>query len=127
VEFFRGGYIDISDLLWGILARSDRYGNIGRGAGAIFGQNSPIVAVLLLVVAVIAFLIIYIRIISRLLIVELPLAIENNIGASSAIGRSWELTKGSVGRIQWIVFVGILVSLPITIVVQILSRSFKVF
>jgi hypothetical protein len=91
------------------------------GAGAIFGQNSPIIAVLLVVVAVIAFFIIYIRIISRLLIVELPLAIENNIGASSAIGRSWELTKGSVGRIQWIVFVGILVSLPITIVVQILS------
>jgi hypothetical protein len=90
------------------------------GARAIFGQNSPIVAVLL-VVAVIAFFIIYIRIISRLLIVELPLAIENNIGASSAIGRSWELTKGSVGRIQWIIFVGILVSLPITIVVQILS------
>jgi membrane-anchored glycerophosphoryl diester phosphodiesterase (GDPDase) len=94
---------------------------LAGGAGAIFGQNSPIVAVLLVVVAVIAFLIIYIRIISRLLIVELPLAIENNIGASSAIGRSWELTKGSVGRIQWIVFVGILVSLPITIVVQILS------
>ena len=90
------------------------------GARAILGQNSPIVAVLL-VVAVIAFFIIYIRIISRLLIVEVPLAIENNIGASSAIGRSWELTKGSVGRIQWIIFVGILVSLPITIVVQILS------
>jgi len=94
---------------------------LGGGAGAIFGQNSPIVAVLLVVVAVIAFLIIYLRIISRLLIVELPLAMENNIGATSAIGRSWELTKGSVGRIQWIVFVGILVTLPITIVVQILS------
>jgi hypothetical protein len=88
------------------------------GAGAIFGQNSPIVAVLLVVVAVIAFLIICIRIISRLLIVELPLAMENNIGASSAIGRSWELTKGSVGRIQWIVFVGILVSLPRSIIVM---------
>lgn len=93
---------------------------LAAGAGAIFGQNYVIIAALL-VVAVIAFLIIYIRIISRLLIVELPLAMENNIGASSAIGRSWELTKGSVGRIQWIVFVGILVSLPLTIVVQILS------
>jgi membrane-anchored glycerophosphoryl diester phosphodiesterase (GDPDase) len=96
---------------------------LAGGAGAIFRQNSPIVAVLLVVVAVIAFLIIYIRIISRLLIVELPLAIENNIGARSAIGRSWELTKGSVGRIQWIVFVGILVSLPITFVGQILTAS----
>lgn len=90
------------------------------GAAAIFGQNYVVMAVFMLV-AVIAFLIIYIRIISRLLIVELPLVIENNIDASSAISRSWELTKGSVGRIQWIVFVGILVSLPITIVVQILT------
>ncbi|MEG4630457.1 DUF975 domain-containing protein [Microcoleus sp. AR_TQ3_B6] len=97
------------------------------GAAAIFRQNSPIVAVLLVVVTVIAFLIIYIRLLSRLLVVELPLAIENNIGASSAIGRSWELTKGSVGRIQWIVFVGILVSLPLTIVMQILTVSIQSF
>ncbi|MEG5036145.1 DUF975 domain-containing protein [Microcoleus sp. AT3-D2] len=93
---------------------------VGMGAGALFGQNFTLAAAFL-VVAVIAFLIIYIRILSRLLIIEVPLAIENNIDASSAIGRSWELTKGSVGRIQWIVFVGILVSLPITIVVQILT------
>jgi len=67
---------------------------LAGGAAAIFGQNYVIIAALL-VVAVIAFLIISIRIISRLLIVELPLAIENNIGATSAIGRSWELSKGS--------------------------------
>jgi len=54
-----------------------------------------VIAALVGVGTVIAFLIIYIRIISRLLIVELPLAIENNIGATSAIGRSWELSKGS--------------------------------
>jgi len=99
---------------------------LAGGAGAIFGQNYIIIGALV-VVAVIAFLIIYIRIISRLLIVELPLAIENNIDASSAISRSWELTKGSVGRIQWIVFVGILVSLPITILVQILSWIVEFF
>ncbi|MEG3876742.1 DUF975 domain-containing protein [Microcoleus sp. herbarium7] len=94
---------------------------VGFGARAIFGQDGAIIAGLLIVVAVIAFLIIYIRIISRLLIVEVPLAVENNLTASSAIRRSWELTNGSVGRIQWIVFVGILVSLPLTIFVQILS------
>ncbi len=93
---------------------------LGVGAAAIVGQNYAIV-VALTVVSVIAFLIIYIRILSQLLIVELPLAMENDVTASSAIGRSWELTKGSVGRIQWIVFVGILVSLPITIFVQIVS------
>jgi hypothetical protein len=95
---------------------------LAGGAGAIFGQNYVFIAAFL-VVAVIAFLIIYIRIISRLLIVELPLAIENNIGASSAIARSWKLSKGSVGRIVWIFIVGVLVSLPITIVLQILSWS----
>ncbi|NQE33208.1 glycerophosphoryl diester phosphodiesterase membrane domain-containing protein [Microcoleus asticus] len=93
---------------------------LAGGAAAIFRQNYAILAAFL-VVAVIAFLIIYIRIFSRLLIVELPLAMENNVNASSAISRSWQLTKGSVGRIQWIVFVGILVSLPMTIVVQILT------
>ena len=90
------------------------------GAGAIFGQNYVIIGALV-IVAVIAFLIIYIRLISRLLIVELPLAIENNIGGSSAISRSWELTNGSVGRIQWIVFVAFLISLPIYIVSNLLS------
>ena len=99
---------------------------LAAGAGAIFGQNYVIIGALA-VVAVIAFFIICIRLFSRLLIVELPLAIENNIGASSAISRSWELTKGSVGRIQWIVLVAILVSLPITIIVQILATIIQVF
>jgi hypothetical protein len=96
------------------------------GAAAIFGQNTVIIGALV-VVALIAFFIICIRLLSRLLIVELPLAIENNIGATSAISRSWELTKGSVGRIQWIVWVAILVSLPITIVVQILATIIQLF
>ena len=93
---------------------------LGGGAAAIFRENYLIIGALV-AVAVIAFLIIYIRIISRLLIVELPLAMENDVSSSSAISRSWELTKGSGGRIQWIVFVGILVSLPVTIFVQIVT------
>jgi hypothetical protein len=94
---------------------------VGVGAATIFGQNGRIIGGLLVAVGVIAFLIIYIRILSRLLIVEVPLAIENNIDASSAISRSWELTKGSVGRIQWIVFVAFLMSLPLYIVSNLLS------
>ena len=92
---------------------------VAVGAVAIFAKNSLIIGSLV-IVAVIAFLIIYIRILSRLLIVELPLAIED-IDASSAISRSWELTKGSVGRIQWIVFVAFLISLPLYIVSNLLS------
>lgn len=92
-------------------------GILAAGATAILGQNGTIISVLLTVVAVIAFLIIYLRIVSRLLVVEVPLAVENNQTASSAISRSWELTQGSVGRIQWIVFVAILVSLPLTTII----------
>ncbi|MEG4801865.1 glycerophosphoryl diester phosphodiesterase membrane domain-containing protein [Microcoleus sp. ARI1-B5] len=99
--------------------------SVGVGVAAgMLGQNSTIIGLilgLLAAVAVIAFFIIYIRVISRLLIVELPLAIENNQTASSAIGRSWELTKGSVGRIQWIVVVAFLVSLPVYIVSNVLT------
>ncbi len=88
---------------------------VGVAAGML-GQNSTIIGLiigLIVAVAVIAFLIIYILIICRLLIVELALAMENNLTASSAISRSWELTKGSVGRIVWIVVVAFLVSIPI--------------
>jgi len=97
---------------------------LGAGA-AIFKGNFIIIAALAVVVTLIAFLIMYIRIVSRLLIVELPLAIENNIDASSAISRSWELTKGSVGRIQSIVFVAFLMSLPLYIVSNLLSVFFE--
>ena len=90
---------------------------LGLGAAAISQQNYLIIGALV-AVAVIAFLIIYIRIVSQLFIVELPLAIENNLTASSAISRSWELTKGSVGRIVWIVFVGGLVSIPVSAFIQ---------
>jgi hypothetical protein len=90
------------------------------GAAAAMWQNY-VIAALVAVTFFAFFIIIYIRIIFRLFIVELPLAIENNIGATSAIGRSWQLSKGSVGRILWIFIVGVLVSLPITIVQQILS------
>lgn len=120
-SFFGAGILTSLIYVGASLVGAIAIGILAGGAAAIFGQNGTIISVLLTVVAVIAFLIIYIRIISRLLIVEVPLAVEDNQTASSAIGRSWELTKGSVGRIQWIVFVAILVSLPITIFVQILT------
>ncbi|UNU25160.1 DUF975 domain-containing protein [Microcoleus vaginatus] len=125
-SFFGAGILTFLIFFGGSLVGGIAMAILGGGAAAILGQNYLLIAALV-AVAVIAFLIIYIRIFSRLLIVELPLAIENNIGASSAIGRSWQLTKGSVGRIQWIVFVGILVSLPITIVVQILTVIVQLF
>ena len=91
----------------------------------ISGGNSIIIG-LFTVVAVIAFFVLYLRVISQLFIVELPLAIEKNVTATSAISRSWELTKGSVARILLIVFVSGLATLPVSIVVQIVSTIIQV-
>ena len=88
---------------------------------SISAQNYLIIG-LLVTVAVIVFFILYLR----LFIVELPLAIEKNVTATSAISRSWELTKGSVARIMLIVFVGGLASLPIAIFVQIITTIIQV-
>ncbi|MDY7006611.1 MAG: hypothetical protein SWX82_22500 [Cyanobacteriota bacterium] len=59
----------------------------------------------------------YIWLYSRLLIPEVSLAVETNINTSQGISRSWELTKGSVFRIQLIVFITFLVTIPMYIVV----------
>lgn len=58
---------------------------------------------------------------ARFFLVELPLAIEDNIDGTSTIGRSWELTKGHVWRIVAILFVGYLITIPIQIPFTILS------
>jgi membrane-anchored glycerophosphoryl diester phosphodiesterase (GDPDase) len=51
--------------------------------------------------------------ISRWIVSELPLAVETGFNSSKSMERSWQLTKTSVGRIQGIVFVAFLVTIPI--------------
>lgn len=63
---------------------------------------------------------------ARFFVVELPLAIEDNIDGSSTIGRSWELTKGHAWRIVAILFVGYLITIPIQIPFTILSGIIRV-
>jgi len=58
---------------------------------------------------------------ARFFVVEVPLAIEDNIDGTSTIGRSWELTKGHTWRIVAILFVGYLITIPIQIPFTILS------
>lgn len=84
--------------------------------------GTMIVGFLLGAVAFVAFLFGLIWFFSRLSLVELPLAIEENtVTASAAISRSWELSKGFVTRLQLIFFVASLISLPISLVVQVMT------
>jgi hypothetical protein len=94
-------------------------------SGFILNQNPggilSAIAILLVVTAVLILIFGLIWLISRLFLVEVPLAIEDGLGPGGTISRSWQLTKGSAGRIQLVVFLTFLISLPIGIVINILS------
>jgi hypothetical protein len=51
----------------------------------------------------------------------LPIAIEAETDASAAIGRSWKLTQGFVVRLQLIFFVAFLITLPLSLVINLIS------
>ncbi|NEP78904.1 MAG: hypothetical protein F6K17_33025 [Okeania sp. SIO3C4] len=63
-----------------------------------------------------------IRLLTRFFIIDMPLAVEENMTATKSLGRIWELTKGYVGRIFMILLVAILVALPIGTVLYIISE-----
>jgi hypothetical protein len=96
--------------------------------GAIFGQStsSTSIIIILTVIAILLFIFGLVWLISRFFLVELPLAVEEGSNSISAISRSWQLTKGSVARIQLVVFLAFLISIPIAIVINIVSFILQV-
>ncbi|MEB3216812.1 MAG: glycerophosphoryl diester phosphodiesterase membrane domain-containing protein [Nostocales cyanobacterium 94392] len=90
------------------------------------GGNAPnpgiiILLVLLGIIFLGAILTAIFWITARLFVVELPLAIENNVDATSTISRSWELTKGQVWRIVGILLVSYLLTIPIQVPFSVVS------
>ncbi|MEP0916234.1 hypothetical protein NC981_05345 [Leptolyngbya sp. DQ-M1] len=96
------------------------------GLTAVFVAANPVLGLiggLLMAALVIAAIFVFIRVFSRLLIYEVPLAVEENVDATTSLSRSWNLTKGSVGRIQWIVIVAFLLTLIVNIPSQIAGAA----
>ncbi|MFN8949930.1 MAG: DUF975 domain-containing protein [Aphanizomenon sp.] len=58
---------------------------------------------------------------TRFYLVDVPLAIEDNVNGSSTINRSWELTKGNIFRILLISLIGFLITIPIQFIIQIIT------
>jgi hypothetical protein len=78
--------------------------------GGIGSTTTPfLLPVLIGIVVVLAVIWVY----ARWAIAELPLAVETGLTASQSIKRSWDLTAAAVGRVQAIVFVAFLVTIPI--------------
>ncbi|NJL23572.1 MAG: DUF975 domain-containing protein, partial [Leptolyngbyaceae cyanobacterium SM1_3_5] len=91
------------------------------GALATVSPIFGILGALLTVAALAGGIIFFIRFYARLIITEVPLAVEPNLTASAAIRRSSDLTESSVGRIQWIILVAFLVTLLLNVPLQIIG------
>jgi Membrane domain of glycerophosphoryl diester phosphodiesterase len=63
---------------------------------------------------------------ARFAIAELPLAIETEVGVIRSIGRSWQLTQKSAWRIVLILFVTFLITIPLQILVQVVTNFLQV-
>ncbi|NES69778.1 MAG: hypothetical protein F6K24_33470, partial [Okeania sp. SIO2D1] len=91
-------------------------------------QNNIVVIIISGLIGI-AFIVIWyyliIRLLTRFFILDMPLAVEENMTATKSLGRSWELTKGYVGRIFVILLVAILVALPIGMILDIISDIFS--
>ncbi|MBH8553962.1 glycerophosphoryl diester phosphodiesterase membrane domain-containing protein [Nostocaceae cyanobacterium CENA357] len=97
--------------------------------GGIGQQGNPATYLLfglLAFVVGIAALVAVLWLVTRFYLVDLPLAVEDNVNGASAISRSWDLTQGHVWRILLISFVAFLITVPLQIIVQILTSILQV-
>ena len=78
--------------------------------------RNPIVYFLVVIVAQLGGYIAYLWFYARIFVPELPVAVENTLDAGQAIARSWELTKGNVWRLQAIIFVASLMTIPLVVI-----------
>ena len=94
--------------------------------GAIFtflGQTPAVLTFIVFsMIALIAFLFVYVWFFSRLSLIELPIALMDEVSAQSAIKESWQLTQGSVLRLEGVFTVAFLLTLPLSLVVNLVSN-----
>lgn len=81
--------------------------------------SNPIVSFLVVMVVQLAGYIAYLWFYARVFVPELPVAVENTLDAGQAIARSWELTKGHGWRLQAIIFVASLITMPLVVIASI--------
>jgi hypothetical protein len=82
--------------------------------GNIFGrQAAQILAIFIGAILIITIFLGLTWVYSRFIVSEVPLAVEEGINGKKSVDRSWLLTKASVFRVQGVVLVGFLITLPI--------------
>ncbi|MCC5614150.1 hypothetical protein LC605_03465 [Nostoc sp. CHAB 5836] len=102
-------------------------GLIGVALGGILGASGIIVATTLAIILTAAIILLGLTwFYSRWIVAEVPLAVEESINGGESVARSWELTKGSVFRIQGVVLVAFIVTLPLVFVLNYIPSIFLI-
>ncbi len=85
---------------------------------SIFSDNIALIIILVILqlVAMIGFITTYLWFYAHFFIAELPLALEDKMSSTGCISRSWTLTKGFVWRIESILLVAALITIPLTLI-----------
>lgn len=94
---------------------------------ALGAQAGIFISVIGFLFVLAAGIIVIIRLYSRWFVAEVPLAVEENTtSGSQSIDRSWDLTNDAVGRIQYIIVVAFLVTIPILIITSYIPSVFQI-
>ena len=102
-------------------------GLLGVVLGGILGVSTGIAATIMgVIVTVVLVLLGLTWYYSRWIVAEVPLAVEENINGGESVARSWELTKALVFRIQGIVLVAFIVTLPLLFVLNYIPSLFLI-
>lgn len=83
------------------------------------------IGVIVMLIIVVFIIVICVLPLCRFFIIEVALSVENDLKATSAISRSWQLTKGFFNQIQVIILITFLINIPLFIVASILRASIE--
>ncbi|MBE8968324.1 hypothetical protein IQ277_19495 [Nostocales cyanobacterium LEGE 12452] len=109
-------------IVGGVLA-----GLIGVALAGILGSSGIIVVTTLAIIVTAGIILLGLTwFYSRWIVAEVPLAVEENINGGESVARSWDLTKASVFRIQGIVLVAFIVTLPLVFVLNYIPNLFLI-
>lgn len=95
---------------------------ISMAGGTIEGNAMFVITLVLLgLIMLLIFSIFWVWLLARFWFPEAPLAVEDSLTALATIGRCWNLTKDYAWRIVLILSVAFCVTIPITLIVQVLT------
>jgi hypothetical protein len=102
-------------LLFLLLGFAVGFGAASSGVDLSNGSFFSVLGVVAALVAVLVGLAFFSWLLTRTVLSDMPMAVEAGMGVRRTITRAWQITKGSVWRLQLVFLVAFLVSLPLVL------------